>query len=168
MKRRDFLSALAAASTALAAPAQTKRPPLNILFILVDDMGWHDIGPYGNKVIDTPNLDRFASESGLFTNAYSACPVCSPSRAAILTGQYPARLHLTDWIPGRKQWPFAKLLTPAFEQQLPLSELTMPKLLDPVGYRTAAIGKWHLGGDGYLPTDQGFAVNVAGSAAGST
>ena len=86
MKRRDFLSALAAASTALAAPAQTKRPPLNILFILVDDMGWHDIGPYGNKVIDTPNLDRFASESGLFTNAYSACPVCSPSRAAILTG----------------------------------------------------------------------------------
>jgi arylsulfatase A-like enzyme len=167
MKRREFLSTLAASgAAALTASGQTKRQPLNILFILVDDMGWHDIGPYGNKVIDTPNLDRLASESALFTNGYSACPVCSPSRAAILTGKYPARLHLTDWIPGRKQWPFAKLLTPAFEQQLPLNEITMPKLLDPIGYRTAAMGKWHLGGAGYLPTDQGFNINVGGSDAG--
>ncbi len=168
MKRREFLSTLAAAGAGLNAPAQSKRPPLNILFFLVDDMGWRDIGPYGNKVIDTPNLDRFASESALFTDGYSACPVCSPSRAAILTGKYPARLHLTDWIPGRQQWPFTKVLTPAFEQQLPLNEITFPKLVDPLGYRTAAIGKWHLGGTGYLPTDQGFAVNIAGSAAGST
>lgn len=168
MKRREFLSALGAAGATLSAPAQNKRPLLNILFFLVDDMGWRDIGPYSNKVIDTPNLDRFASESALFTDGYSACPVCSPSRAAILTGKYPARLHLTDWIPGRKQWPFAKVLTPTFEQQLPLTEITFPKLVDPLGYRTAAIGKWHLGGTGYLPTDQGFAVNIAGSAAGST
>jgi len=154
---------LAGGASALSAHTQTKQPPMNILFILVDDMGWHDIGPYGNKVIDTPNLNRLASESALFTNAYSACPVCSPSRAAILTGQYPARLHLTDWLPGRKQWPFSKVLMPAFEQQLPLSEITMPKLLDPLGYKTAAMGKWHLGGTGYSPTDQGFQRNIGGS-----
>jgi arylsulfatase A-like enzyme len=143
MNRRRFLN-LSAATAAAAVPV---RPPRwNILFMLMDDMGWHDIGPDGNRFIDTPNLDRFAKQSARFTNAYAACPVCSPTRASIMTGKYPARLHLTDWIPGRKQWPYAKLITPQFEQQLPLTEQTLPKLFHPLGYRSAAIGKWHLGG----------------------
>lgn len=130
-------------------------------------MGWHDTAPYGNTFIDTPNLNRFAAESARFTDAYAACPVCSPTRASILTGKYPARLHLTDWIPGRKQWPYAKLLTPAFNQELPRNEITIAEALRPASYRSGAIGKWHLGGTGHLPTDRGFDINIGGSAAGS-
>jgi arylsulfatase A-like enzyme len=163
MLRRTFLQ-LASGAIASAAAAPNKR--WKILFILVDDMGWRDTGPYGNSFIDTPNLNRFASESARFTDAYAACPVCSPTRASILTGKYPARLHLTDWIPGRKQWPYAKLLTPAFNQELPLGETTLAEAVGPLGYKTGAIGKWHLGGQGHLPTDQGFDVNVGGTAAG--
>jgi arylsulfatase A len=164
MDRRSFLKA---ALGGIAAAGMGAEPPKwNILFILMDDMGWHDIGPYGNTFIDTPNLKRFAAESALFTDAYAACPVCSPTRASILTGKYPARLHLTDWIPGRKAWPYAKLLTPAFDQHLPLPETTIAEMLHPLGYRTAAIGKWHLGGENYLPTDQGFDIDIAGNQAG--
>ncbi|MBV9085476.1 MAG: sulfatase-like hydrolase/transferase, partial [Acidobacteriaceae bacterium] len=169
--RRSFLRAGAQAAGILSGSlraAQSRQHPPNFLFILVDDMGWHDTGPYGNAFIETPNLNRFASESTRFTNAYAACPVCSPTRASILTGNYPARLHLTDWIPGRKQWPYAKLLVPRFHQQLPLSETTIPKALHAHGYRSAAIGKWHLGGPGFLPTDQGFDINIGGTAKGST
>ena len=162
MRRRIFLQSLAGALG--AAPA---TPRLNVLFILMDDLGWHDTSPYGNTFIDTPNLERFAAESTRFTNAYAACPVCSPTRASIMTGQYPARLHLTDWIPGRKPWPYAKLLTPGFEQQLPAGEITLAEALRPAGYKSAAIGKWHLGGKGFAPTDRGFDVNIAGTAAGS-
>jgi arylsulfatase A len=162
MLRRTFLQAAAGGVAALAAP----QPPLNVLFILMDDLGWSDTQPYGNRFIDTPNLNRLASDSVRFTNAYAACPVCSPTRASILTGQYPARLHLTDWIPGRKQWPYARLLTPAFEQQLPADARTLAETLRPAGYRSAAIGKWHLGGAGHLPTDRGFDVNIGGTAAG--
>jgi arylsulfatase A-like enzyme len=85
----------------------------------------------------------------------------------VLTGKYPARLHLTDWIPGRKQWPTAKLLTPAFEQQLPHAEVTLAEALKPKGYTSASIGKWHLGGEGFLPLDQGFDLNIAGTDKGS-
>jgi arylsulfatase A-like enzyme len=164
MLRRDFLAALAGGA---AFAADTAQKPFNVLFMLMDDLGWHDTGPYGNKFIDTPSLDRLASESARFTNAYAACPVCSPTRASILTGKYPARLHLTDWIPGRKQWPYWKLITPAFEQQLPLAETTIAEALRPRGYRTAAIGKWHLGAEGFSPSEQGFDHNVAGNRAGS-
>lgn len=146
----------------LAAP-----PRLNLLFVLMDDLGWHDLGPYGNKFIDTPNIDRFARQGARFSNAYAACCVCSPTRASIMTGQYPARLHLTDWIPGRKQWPTAKLLVPSFNQSLPEENKTLAEVLTPAGFRTGAIGKWHLGGQGHLPTDRGFGINVAGTAAGS-
>ena len=132
----------------------------------MDDLGWHDLAPYGNGFVDTPNLNRFAEQSVRFTNAYAACPVCSPTRASILTGKYPARQHLTDWIPGRKQWPTAKLLTPKFNQFLPLADKTIAEAIVPQGYRTAAIGKWHLGGEGHLPTDRGFDKNIAGTAAG--
>ena len=142
-------------------------PRSNVLFVLMDDLGWRDLGPYGNLFIDTPNINRFAEQSVRFTNAYAACPVCSPTRASIMTGKYPARLHLTDWIPGRKQWPTAKLLVPKFNQFLPSTDRTIAEALSPRGYRTAAIGKWHMGGEGHLPTDRGFGKNIAGTAAGS-
>jgi arylsulfatase A len=161
--RRTFLGSLAGGVLASAAPA---RLP-NIVFLLLDDLGWKDFGCYGGSYYDTPNLDRLAAEGVRFTDAYAACPVCSPTRASIMTGKYPARLHLTDWIPGRKQWPAAKLLTPDFEQQLPLAESTVAELLKPLGYRTASIGKWHLGGEGFWPDNQGFDLNVAGTQRGS-
>jgi len=106
MNRRTFLQTAAAGTLTGAIPGlAAPRPRRNVLFVLMDDLGWHDLGPYGNRFIDTPNLDRFAAQSARFTNAYAACPVCSPTRASIMTGKYPARLHLTDWIPGRKQFP---------------------------------------------------------------
>jgi arylsulfatase A len=163
--RRDFLGALAGGAVGAMA-AEAKRP--NIVFLLLDDLGWRDFGCYGNTFHETPHLDRLAREGVKFTNAYAACPVCSPTRASILTGKYPARLHLTDWIPGRKQWPNARLLTPAFEQQLPLKETTIAEMLKPLGYRTASIGKWHLGGEGFRPENQGFDLNVGGDQRGST
>src|SRR5579875_31924 len=158
MNRRSFLTY--AMGSLACGFAHGPAHKWNILLILMADLGWHDTAPYGNTLIDPSNISRLASEGALFTNAYAACPVCSPTRASILTGKYPARLHLTDWIPGRKQWPYAKLLTTSFEQQLPLQEMTIAKLLRPLGYRSAAMGKWHLGGNGYLPTDQGFDINI--------
>lgn len=161
--RREFLAALAGSS--MPAAASVRRP--NIIFLLLDDLGWRDFGCYGNRFHETPNLDRLAAEGVRFTSAYAACPVCSPTRASIMTGKYPARLHLTDWIPGRKQWPTAKILTPEFEQQLPLAEVTIAEALKPLGYRTASIGKWHLGGEGFWPENQGFDLNVAGTHRGA-
>ncbi len=164
LTRRAFLAGLAGGAAASAAPEPT-RP--NIVFLLLDDLGWRDLGCYGNTFHETPNIDQLARDGVKFTNAYAACPVCSPTRASILTGKYPARLHLTDWIPGRRQWPAARLLTPKFEQQLPLGETTLAEALKPLGYRTASIGKWHLGGEGFRPENQGFDVNIAGDQRGS-
>ena len=164
LSRRSFLGLAAAAALAPQARPQSK---LNFIIILIDDMGWTDLGAFGSRFYQTPNTDRLVSQGMKFTNAYAACPVCSPTRASIMTGKYPARLHLTDWIPGRKQWPSAKLLTPRFEQQLPLEETTIAELLRPAGYTSAAIGKWHLGTEPYYPQHQGFAVNIGGTEKGS-
>jgi arylsulfatase A-like enzyme len=161
--RRSFLGALGAAALARSAPAKK----LNFIIILIDDMGWTDLATFGSKFYQTPNVDRLAAAGMKFTNGYAACPVCSPTRASIQTGKYPARLHLTDWIPGRKQWPTAKLLTPAFEQQLPLAETTIAEALKSAGYTTAAIGKWHLGGKGFFPEQQGYDINIGGTEKGS-
>jgi len=158
MLRRQFLAA-----SLFAAPS----PKWNFVIMLIDDYGWRDSGCYGSTYYETPNLDALAREGVRFTNAYAACPVCSPTRASILTGQYPARLKLTDWIPGRKQWPAARVLTPSFEQVLPLKENTLAELLAPAGYVSASIGKWHLGGAGNLPMDQGFGLNYGGTDKGS-
>jgi arylsulfatase A-like enzyme len=147
-----------------AAPTGT-RP--NVVVILIDDLGWADLGCYGSTFYRTPNLDRLAEGGMRFTQAYAACPVCSPTRAALLTGQYPARLHLTDYIPGQKSSPEHKLLRLEFLQQLPLEQTTVAEMLRSAGYATAAIGKWHLGGEGFEPTRQGFEVAKGGVAAGS-
>lgn len=140
---------------------------MNVVLILADDLGARDLGAQGSAFHDTPWLDALARSGMQFTQAYAACPVCSPTRASLLTGKYPARLRITDWIPGRAQWPTAKLLTPSFEQQLPLAETTLAEALQKAGYVTASIGKWHLGGNGFLPTDQGFSLNAAGTEKGS-
>jgi arylsulfatase A-like enzyme len=115
----------------------------------------------GSGFYETPNIDRLAGQGLRFTSAYSACTVCSPTRASLLTGKYPARLHITDWIPGHPR-PFAKLAVPKFLHELPLAEVTLAEALKPAGYASAAIGKWHLGGKGFLPTDQGFDLNAGG------
>ncbi|MFN0100867.1 MAG: sulfatase [Bryobacteraceae bacterium] len=161
--RRTFLHGAFAAS---ATFGQSRRKP-NFIIVLVDDLGWRDWGCYGHPYHETPHLDRLAAESVKFTQAYAACPVCSPTRASLMTGRYPARLRLTDWIPGRRQWPTSRLLTVPFEQQLPLAETTLPETLQPLGYRSASIGKWHLGGEGFAPTEQGFDVNIGGDQRGS-
>jgi arylsulfatase A len=145
----------------------SESPKPNVVLILVDDMGWADLGCYGSTFHETPNLDRLARRSMKFTNAYAACPVCSPSRAAIMTGKHPARLHLTDWLPGRTDRVSQKLLRPLIRQELPLEEVTLAEALKPSDYATASIGKWHLGGPAFWPEHQGFDLNVGGTGTGS-
>ena len=154
-----------AAAVPLHTNAKTATRP-NIIFILVDDMGWTDLGCQGSKFYETPNIDRLASQSMRFTQAYSACTVCSPTRAALMTGKYPARLHITDWITGHVK-PYAKLKVPDWQMHLPLEERTIAEALKDAGYTTASIGKWHLGGMEFFPDKQGFDVNVGGTDKGS-
>jgi arylsulfatase A-like enzyme len=145
--------------SAAAAPAKP-----NIVFVLIDDMGWTDLGCYGSDLYRSPHIDALARDGMRFTQAYSACTVCSPTRASILTGKYPARLHITDWIPG--QMPAnPKLLVPDWTKHLPLEEATLARVLRSTGYATASIGKWHLGGEAYYPEKHGFDLNIAGTAA---
>ncbi|MBI4894025.1 MAG: sulfatase [Acidobacteria bacterium] len=163
MQRRTFLSSL----TGAALAARTAAPPPNFVFILADDFGWRDLACYGNQYFSTPNLDRLASQGARFTNAYAACPVCSPTRASILTGKYPVHTGVTDWIPGRPSYEKGPIITPRTATELKLSEVTMAERLKPAGYRSASVGKWHLGGQGFSPTDQGFDVNIGGNQSGS-
>ncbi len=152
--------------TAFDSTAAADARP-NVVVIVADDLGWADLGCYGSRFHQTPALDRLAREGMRFTQAYAACPVCSPTRAALLTGKYPARLNLTDWLPGRPDMSSQKLLRPDFRRELPLVETTLAEVLRAAGYATAAIGKWHLGGAGFGPEQQGFDLNIAGDAAGS-
>ncbi len=163
MDRRSFLKTLGAASAAapMAKAAAQNPPPPNILFILLDDMGWTDLGCYGSDLYETPAIDRLAEEGMRFTDAYAACTVCSPSRAAVLTGNYPARIHLTDWIHGHAR-PKAKLLPPEWTHHLPLEERTFARVLRENGYATAHVGKWHLGSEEYWPLEHGFDLNIGG------
>ena len=130
----------------------------NIVLVLIDDMGWTDLGCYGSRLYETPNIDRLAERGMRFTNAYAACTVCSPSRAALMTGKYPARLHLTDWIAGH-QMKNPKMLIPDWTKHLVLEETTLAEALKSAGYATAHIGKWHLGEEPYYPEHQGFDIN---------
>ncbi len=143
-----------------------RMEPPNIVFILIDDMGWRDGGCFGSHFYATPQIDRLAQSGMRFTQAYAACAVCSPTRAAIMTGKSPAQLHLTDWIPGEGTPRQSRFRAPDWQQALPASEVTLPKALKRLGFVTAAIGKWHLGGGESLPEKRGFDVNVAGGATG--
>lgn len=145
-----------------AHPAFAKAHPPNVILVLVDDLGWTDLGCQGSNFYETPNLDRLAREGMRFTQAYSACTVCSPTRASLLTGKYPARLHLTDWIAGHVR-PKAKLKVPEWQKHLPLAERTLAEAFKDAGYATASIGKWHLGGSEFYPDRQGFDVNIGGT-----
>ena len=129
----------------------------NVIVFLIDDLGATDVGCYGSKYYETPQIDRLAAEGMRFRAGYSACTVCSPSRAAMITGKWPARLHLTDWIAGHER-PFAKLAIPDWQKKLPVEERTIAQALHEQGYVTCAIGKWHLSAGG--PAAHGFDVAI--------
>ena len=132
----------------------------NIIFILADDLGWGDLSSYGSQYYETPNLARLAREGMRFTDAYAASPVCSPTRASIQTGRYPARLHLTDYLPGRGGGSADRLSPAENRQSLPLHEITIAEALKSAGYATACIGKWHLSPDPLHPARQGYDLVV--------
>lgn len=134
--------------------------PPNVVFFLVDDLGWPDVGCYGSSFHETPNIDKLSSEGVRFTDAYAACHVCSPTRASILTGKYPATLNLTDWLKGRRDFPFQKLLNAEINQQLPKQEITIAEALKEQGYATAIFGKWHLGNAPTTPLEHGFDIHI--------
>jgi arylsulfatase A-like enzyme len=145
---------------------ETARP--NIILFLIDDLGWNDVGCYGSTYYQTPAIDQLARDGVQFTQAYAACAVCTPSRAAILTGRYPARNLMTNWTPDGR-WNSKSLLREGrFLRALPPEELTIAEALREAGYATASIGKWHLGGPPYsMPEHHGFDVNIGGTPHGS-
>ena len=148
-------------SSSQAANSGPKAQP-NVVLILADDLGWTDLSCYGSEFYETPNIDKLARDGMKFMQAYSACTVCSPTRAALMTGKYPARLHITDWIPGLPP-ENPKLLVPDWTKFLPLKEVTVAKSLKAFGYTTASVGKWHLGNEEYYPEKHGCDTNIAGS-----
>ncbi len=183
MNRRDFLKGLGVGAAAMAAPRillaakAAAKKKLNFIVILVDDLGWTDLTCFGSKYYQTPNLDRLASQGMKFTDAYAACAVCSPTRAAVMTGRYPARVGVTDWIrarfqggkiPADKKNPSGyapsrrKVLCPRNPYWMELDEVTVAEALKPAGYTSCHIGKWHLGMDQWYPDKQGFEYNIGG------
>jgi len=183
VQRRTFLRTLGLSAAALALPrsrvsgAPRKDRP-NVVLVLIDDMGWTDAACYGSRYYETPNIDRLAAGGMKFTNGYAACAVCSPTRAAVMTGRYPARLGVTDWIrsrfqggkiPADKKNPSGyaggrnhKVLCPRNALWMELDEITIAEALKPAGYTSCHIGKWHLGPDDQYPDRQGFDYNIGG------
>jgi arylsulfatase A-like enzyme len=140
----------------------------NIVFILADDLGWRDLSGEGSTYYESPNIDSIATGGMKFTQGYATCQVCSPSRASIMTGKYPTKHGITDWIGARtgESWRSAnrhtKTLPPDYERQLKASEITLAEALRDAGYKTFFAGKWHLGDEGSHPTDHGFDINKGG------
>jgi arylsulfatase A-like enzyme len=155
---RIYLLLVAIILASVPANAAERLP--NVVLFLVDDLGWTDLGCYGSRFYETPHIDKLAQEGVRFTQAYAACPVCSPTRASILTGKYPARLRMTDWLPGRKEFSFQKLQNARIRQQLPSEEVTLAEALRKQGYATAHFGKWHLGEEPSGPRQHGFEVQI--------
>ena len=144
----------------------------NLLFIIVDDLGWTDVSYNGSDFYETYNIDALSLNSMLFYNAYAASPVCSPTRASIMTGKHHARINITDWIPGLEETPNYNnknkiLIGPKDRNELPLDEITIAEVLKNNGYKTFYSGKWHLGSQGHYPEDQGFDINIGGFEKGS-
>jgi len=174
-KRFRLFLQIAATAVFYTAAAQGAAGPQrpNIVFMLADDLGWRDTTPYGADFYETPNIERLARSGMRFTNAYSASPLCSPTRASILTGLYPGRLRLTAPVchvpklvldpkaPDRAP-PFYHVTVPGTRTRLPNRYVTVAEVLKQAGYRTAFMGKWHLGRAPYLPENQGFDVVVGG------
>ncbi len=158
-----LIAIVAPAGLAAAEPS----PRLNVVLIVADDLGQRDLGCYGSTFYKTSNIDRLAKDGLKFSDYTVACPVCSPTRASILTGMYPARVNITDWLPGRPDRPDQKLKRPNFNQQLPREEVTLSSVLKFAGYSTAHIGKWHLGAEGFGPEQDGFDLNIAGDETGT-
>ncbi|MBN1509806.1 MAG: sulfatase [Sedimentisphaerales bacterium] len=170
MNRRRFIQSvtlgttgaiLSSLNSVMGASTRDRDRP-NAVFILADDLGRGQVGCYGNPFYETPNIDRLAREGMRFTDAYAACPVCSPTRASIMTGKYPARLHITDFIAGG-DFPHERLRQPDWQKFLPLEEFTLGELFEKRGYVTASFGKWHLStaklppaSAPYDPDKQGF------------
>ena len=149
---------------AVARPVRAVGERPNVVILLADDLGIQDLGCFGRREHRTPHLDRLAAEGARFTQAYAAASVCSPSRAALLTGLSPARLRITTFLNGRSDRASHRLLGAPIERGLPAGATTLAEALRARGYRTAAVGKWHLGGAGSLPTDRGFAEYTPGRA----
>lgn len=142
----------------------------NIVFIMIDDMGWRDLACYGSDFYETPNIDRLAQKSVRFTNGYAACPVCSPTRASFLTGKYPATLGLTSWInhdPDHEKKESGKLLSAPYVRHMEHREQTLAHALKAAGYKTWHVGKWHLGQEEHWPENHGFEVNIGGCQLGA-
>ena len=172
--------ALTGCGTLALAEAKPIEPakPMNVVFILVDDYGWKDVSYNGSTFYETPNIDKLAATGMAFTDGYAACPVCSPTRAAIMSGKYPGRINTTDFFGGpqgstvlkniengKGRW--NRPLIPAdYIPQLPLEEVTIAEALKEQGYKTFFAGKWHLGDTGFGPLEQGFDINVAGHRGG--
>ena len=151
---RHLSAILAVAAVGFAASLHAADKP-NVVLIVADDLGARDLGCCGSTYYHTPNIDRLAKQGVRFTDAYASCPVCSPSRVALLTGKHPARLNITDWLPGQPDRPGHKLSRPVLNQHLPLEEVTLAEAFKAAGYATGHIGKWHLGGDGFGPDRPG-------------
>lgn len=148
-------------SMLLAAEPVTTKP--NIILILADDLGGTDLGCYGADLIESPHLDQLAQDGVRFTRAYSPSPVCTPTRASIMTGKHPARLQMTIWSEGSLKGPTDRQLLQAKSgHDLPHSETTLAKHLQQAGYLTALIGKWHLGDADHFPETHGFDINIGG------
>jgi len=160
MKIAAFILALIAFTGTFASAAD--KP--NLVLIFADDLGINDLSCYGRKDQPTPNLERMAAEGMRFTCGYCSQPICSPSRAGILTGKTPGRLHLTTFLPGRPDAKSQMVLHPKIRMELPLEEKTLAEYLKEAGYASACIGKWHLGGAGFGPKEQGFDYVYASSA----
>ncbi len=146
------------------AAAEARRP--NIVLFLVDDLGQRDVGCYGSTFYETPNIDRLAREGARFTAAYAAAPICSPTRASIMSGQWPQRFGISEAIgqPGGMDWARNTKMMPAtYSDRLPLETPTLAKALKAAGYATFFAGKWHLGPEGFWPENQGFDVNLGGT-----
>jgi arylsulfatase A-like enzyme len=154
--------------------AQTDGRP-NVVFFLVDDLGWTDLGSFGSNFYETPNIDRLAKSGIKFTQAYTASPVCSPTRASIMTGKYPSKIYNTDWFGApqpteiQNHWTKNKPLKPAhYEPNLALEEITLAEAFKSVGYQTFFAGKWHLGEEeSHWPENQGFDINIGGNSKGA-
>jgi arylsulfatase A len=167
-----LLAAGSLAAGGCIGPSPTGQVSPNILLIVADDLGWADLGCYGADLHETPHIDKLAAEGILFTNAFAAAPVCSPTRASILTGKYPARLNFTIWSEAaspaeRKNQEQYRFLPPETVENLPLSEVTLAELLHEQGYLTAHVGKWHVGNLQHFPETHGFDVSFAASQRGA-